>query len=146
MSKSKHDKRVYVIGSLRSETVPIIAERLRRAGFYVFDDWYAAGPEADDYWQRYEKYRGHSYKQALRGSAARHVFEYDKANLDACDAAVLVLPAGKSAHLEAGYMVGRGKQVIIQLDGEPERFDVMYRFASAVTMSTRETIEVLTCK
>ena len=40
--------RLYVIGSLRNPAVPQVAKRLREAGFLVFDDWYAAGPEADD--------------------------------------------------------------------------------------------------
>lgn len=135
--------RVYVIGSLRGLNVPAVSAELRAAGFYVFDDWYAAGPEADDYWQKYEKARGRTYAEALQGSAATHVFEYDKANLDSCDAAVLVMPAGKSGHLEAGYMAGKGKRVIIQMEGEPERFDVMYRFASAVTYNVEQTIKAL---
>ena len=39
----------------------------------VFDDWYAAGPEADDYWKSYEINRGRDYIDALSGRAARHV-------------------------------------------------------------------------
>ena len=55
-------KKVYIIGSLRNEKVPTVANALREEGYEVWDDWYAAGPEADDYWQKYEKGRGHSYK------------------------------------------------------------------------------------
>lgn len=137
--------KVYVIGSLRSERVPAVSVALRAKGFRVFDDWYAAGPEADDWWQKYEKARGRNYPEALAGSAAKHVFEYDKANLDAADAAVMVMPAGKSAHLELGYMVGRGKPAFILLDGEPERFDVMYRFATAVCLDVPSLVTAL-CK
>ena len=54
---------IYVIGSLRNEQVPNIANKLRKAGHEVFDDWYAAGPEADDYWQTYEKGKGHVYHE-----------------------------------------------------------------------------------
>lgn len=123
---------VYLIGSLRNERVPLVAAQLREAGFDVFDDWYAAGPEADDYWQRYENGRGRSYNEALRGHAARHVFEYDKTHLDRCDSAVLMLPAGKSGHLELGYFIGTGKPGFILLDKEPDRYDVMYAFADSV--------------
>jgi nucleoside 2-deoxyribosyltransferase len=43
------------------------------------------------------------------------------------DACVLVMPCGRSAHLEAGYFVGAGKPLYILLsDGEPE---LMYRMA-----------------
>jgi hypothetical protein len=123
---------VYLIGSLRNPRVPEIAAGLRKLGVHVFDDWYAAGPEADDYWQKYEQGRGRDYKAALEGFAARHVFNYDKDHLDSADAAILVLPAGKSSHLELGYVLGQGKPGWILLDGEPERFDVMYKFASGV--------------
>jgi len=136
-------KFIYLIGSLRNEKVPQIANRLRAEGHDVFDDWYAAGPEADDYWMAYEKQRGHNFKYALLNYAARHVFDFDKEHLDRCGVGVLVLPAGKSGHLELGYMIGQGKKCYILLDGEPERFDVMYRFATAVFTRMEDLIECL---
>jgi nucleoside 2-deoxyribosyltransferase len=136
-------KKVYLIGSLRNPAVPELAASLRDEGYEVFDDWFAAGPEADDWWQKYEKARGHNYEQALAGHAANHVFQYDKSHLDSSDAAVLVLPAGKSGHLEFGYMIGRGKPGFILLDKEPERFDVMYRFATGVVSSEDALIVAL---
>jgi nucleoside 2-deoxyribosyltransferase len=103
----------------------------------------AAGPEADDYWQKYEQQRGHTFTQALAGNAARHVFNYDRRHLDASDAAVLMLPAGKSGHLEFGYMIGQKKPGFILLNGEPERWDVMYGFADGVYTNERELTEAL---
>lgn len=125
-------KSIYVIGSLRNPDIPTLASKLRVCGFNAFDDWYAAGPKADDHWQAYEKAKGHTFEQALAGYAARNVFNYDKSHLDRCDAAVLVMPAGKSGHLELGYFIGRGKPGYILMDKEPERYDVMYGFATAV--------------
>jgi nucleoside 2-deoxyribosyltransferase len=121
---------IYLIGSLRNEQVPRVAAKLRCAGYEVFDDWYAAGPRADDHWQEYEDQRGHTYDQALAGYAARHVFEFDKAHLERCDMGVLLMPAGKSGHLELGYMAGLGKRTFIYMDKQPERYDVMYQFAT----------------
>lgn len=132
---------IYVIGSLRNEAIPEVSESLRALGLDVFDDWFAAGPEADDYWKKYELGRGHLYKEALRGHAARHVFEFDKHHLDRCDAALLVLPAGKSGHLELGYVAGSGKPAYILLDGEDSRFDVMYQFATEVFVTKEEMFE-----
>lgn len=123
---------IYLIGSLRNPKVPLVANTLREAtGVEVFDDWYAAGPEADDYWQRYEQGRGHTFAQALRGHAAQNVFAFDKRHLERATTAVLVAPAGKSGHLELGIHLGKGKPGYILLDGEPERWDVMYQFAVA---------------
>lgn len=121
---------IYVIGSLRGPRVPEVANQLRVAGHEVFDDWYAAGPEADDYWQKYEENRGHNYREALDGYAARNVFAFDKKHLDRNEIAVLVLPAGKSGHLELGYFIGSGKPGYILFDDDVEncRWDVMYQF------------------
>lgn len=134
---------IYLIGSLRNPEVPKIASVLRQHGHDVFDDWYAAGPEADDYWRKYEKERGNTYKQALSGYAANHVWEYDHHHLDRCDVALLQLPAGKSGHLELGYAIGKGKHGIILLDAEYDRWDVMYRFAADVCENLDEVLEAL---
>lgn len=121
---------IYLVGSLRNPQVPIVAEALRQPGLEVFDDWYAAGPEADDCWRDYEKFRGHNYMQALKNWAAVDVFEFDKRHLDRSDGGVLLMPAGKSGHLELGYLRGQEKPTFILFDEEPERFDVMHQFAS----------------
>lgn len=123
---------IYLIGSLRNPRIPYVADEMRGAGLEVFDDWHAAGPDADDAWQRYEQQRGRSYTEALDGAHARNVFDFDRFHLSQSYAAVLVAPAGKSAHLELGWMLGQGKRGYVLLDGEPERFDVMYRFATGV--------------
>lgn len=121
-----------MVGSLRNPEIPVIAEGLRELGLEVFDDWFAAGPEADDYWKQYEEARGSTYAEALEGYSARHVFEFDKKHLDAADAVVMVLPAGRSGHLELGYALGQGKPGFILLSPDNERWDVMYLFATAV--------------
>lgn len=134
---------IYLIGSLRNPRVTEIAKLLREQGHEVFDDWMAAGPEADDYWMRYEQARGHDFKTALAGYAGQHVYTYDKYHLDRCGVGVLVLPAGKSGHLELGYLIGQGKPGYILLEGEPERFDVMYNFASGVYTKLEDLLAVL---
>ncbi len=135
--------KIYVIGSLRNPEVPKIANILRsETGLEVFDDWYAAGPEADDKWKEYEQQKGLTYLQALRGFAARNVFQFDKRHLDEANAVILVLPAGKSGHLELGYCAGRGKRTYILLD-TPDRWDVMYQFADVVTDKLDEIIKDL---
>jgi hypothetical protein len=109
---------IYLIGSLRNPDVPKVAASLRAAGIEVFDDWYAAGYEADDMWKEYEQERGRGYLEALEGHAANHVFSFDKCHLDRADAGVLVAPAGKSGHLELGYLIGRGTARLLPL-GRP---------------------------
>jgi hypothetical protein len=137
-------RKVYIIGSLRNTDIPKVAIALREQGYDAFDAWYSAGPEADDYWRDHETLKGSTYAEALAGDAAQHVFNFDKTHLDACDIAVLVYPAGKSAHLELGYCVGRGKKTVVFMQEEPERYDVMLNFADKVVIgSVRDLIDAL---
>lgn len=138
-------RKLYLIGSLRNPRVQEIAAEFRKLlpTWEVFDDWQAAGPEADDYWRDYEKAKGHDFAKALEGYAAKHVYEFDKHHLDTSDAAILILPAGKSGHLELGYMVDKGKYTAIMLDDDPDRFDVMYSFVDKVTRSVADIVEDL---
>ena len=141
----KHEKTLYLIGSLRNEQVPHLAKELRDVmpDFEIFDDWFSPGPEADDYWRNFEKVRGSTYKEALDNWAAKHVFEFDKYHIDRSQIGVLYMPAGKSGHLELGYMLGAGKLGYILFDEEPERWDVMYQFATDVFFSKEELFEEL---
>jgi hypothetical protein len=119
---------IYLIGSLRNPRVPVLANQLRIAGFDVFDDWFAAGPEADDHWRDYEKQRGRSFKEALKGYPARHVFSFDYTHLQRARAAVLLAPAGKSGHLELGWILGQNKPGFYFVDNSVDRWDVMLQF------------------
>jgi hypothetical protein len=120
---------LYLIGSLRNPEVPAIAQAIEHVfGCEVFASWFAAGPGADDAWRDYERARGNTFEEALRGHAATHVFAFDEEHLTRADAGLLILPAGKSAHLEAGIMIGERKPVWILRD-DPERWDIMYQFA-----------------
>lgn len=134
---------IYLIGSLRNPEIPKLANRLRGHGYDVFDDWFAAGPEADDYWQRYEQTRGRSYESALKGLAAENVYRFDYKHLVRAHVVVLVMSAGKSGHLEFGWACGQGKPSYILFDKEPERWDVMYQFATGVYFSEQALLEAL---
>lgn len=133
------DHLIYLVGSLRNPQIPIIAAKLRAAGHDVFDDWFAAGPEADDKWRDYEKQRGRSYIEALEGHAANHVFWFDHEHLERADTVVLVAPAGKSGHLEFGWSLGKGKKGYYLLD-DPERWDCMLKFATKVMLSVDDLL------
>lgn len=140
MSKRK----VYLIGSLRNPNIVALGERLRDAmpDVQVFDDWLCAGPHADDAWRDHEKALGHSYLEAIERPAAKHVFAFDKFHLLDSTAVVLVAPAGKSAHLELGWALGQGKPGFILMDN-PERWDVMYQFATGVTDKEDQLVTML---
>ena len=135
---------VYLIGSLRNQEIPKLARRLREVlNVEVFDDWFSPGPKADDFWRDYEHVRGSSYKQALNNYAGKHVFEFDKFHIDRLPIVVMAMPAGKSGHLELGYKLGKGGLGYIFFDEEPERWDVMYQFATNIFFNEDELVAEL---
>ena len=134
---------IYLIGSLRNPTVPLIANRLRTEGFDVFSSWFCAGENADDRWQEHEQGRGLTYIEALKDYAAQQVFHFDKTHLDRADIVILAYKGGRSAHLELGYALGQGKRGYILLDEEPERWDVMLNFATGVFINIEDLIDTL---
>lgn len=140
-------KKVYIIGSLRNPDVPFVAEKLREDGHLVFDDWFAAGERADDAWKAYEEGKGNTLPQALLAPAAKHVMEFDKRWLTWADTVILLMPAGKSGHLELGWSLGRGKEGHVLFPGGiADRWDVMYGLANGVWTNLDELREELKCK
>ena len=136
---------VYLIGSLRNPKIPQVANILREAGHDVFDDWFSPGPNCDDEWKTYEQLRGRSYLEALKGYHAEHQFDFDLHHIRRVEAGVLVAPAGRSAHMELGYMIGRGQKGYILLEGEldPSRWDLMYKFAHGIFLNVEDLLEVI---
>lgn len=134
---------IYLIGSLRNSNVPKIGDELRSAGFEVFDEWHSAGEIADDSFRDYCNGRGLTYKQALKTYAAKHIFEFDRKHISRADIVVLVMPAGKSGHLELGWALGQGKYGYVMFEEIPERYDQMYQFANDIFLSKEEMIDEL---
>lgn len=136
---------IYLVASLRNEKIPSIANALRKAGHSVFDDWHSGGPDADDAWKRYEGIRNRTYAEAIRGHHATHIFEFDMKHIKEADVGILVLPAGRSAHLELGLMIGRGQRGYVLFDEElaRDRWDIMYKIAHGIFFDLDKLMEVL---
>lgn len=133
------DMKIYVASSWRNEHQPRIVKQLRRvfgpANVYDFRNpapgvpgfkWSAIDPQ----WE----HRNPSPQVFIAGlfhPAAEAGFKMDFDAMQAADVCVLVLPAGRSACLEAGWMKGAGKRlVILTREGEPP--DLMFKMADAI--------------
>jgi len=136
-------KTIYLAGALKNWEIVTLAVELEKLGFEVFADWMTPGPEADSFLLEYAKLRGWSYKQTLASHAATNTFDFDKKHIDASDIVVMVMPAGKSAHLEIGYARGKDKPGYILFDKEPERVDIMYKFATDIFFNKVDLIHEL---
>lgn len=126
--------RVYVASSWRNTRQPAVVAALRAAGHAVYDFRHPAPGNEGFQWSAidpaWRAWTPEAFLAALEHPLAVDGFALDWAALTACDACVLVLPCGRSAHLELGVAAGAGKRTVILLaDGEPE---LMYRLADAV--------------
>lgn len=109
--------KVYVASSWRNLHQPRVVVALRAAGHHVYDfrnphpdEVGFAWSQVDESWQSWSLA---DYRRALRHNIARRGFQRDLDALEWCDACVLVLPSGASAHLEAGWCAGRSKPVVV---------------------------------
>lgn len=119
-------RRVYVASSWRNEHQQGIVADLREAGHLVYDFRNPAPGNTGFSWSEIDREwlswgPGEFAERVTLHPIAQRAFFHDKAALDWCDTCVLVLPCGRSAHLEAGYAAGQGKRVIWWL--HPDRFE-----------------------
>ena len=91
-----------------------------------------------------ENYKSMDAISILKNSKVQKSFHEDKKWLDWADVCLLILPAGRSAHLEAGYAKGKGKLLIIwQNEYTKGEFDVMYGLTDLITEDCNEIINLL---
>ena len=62
-------------------------------------------------YQHGDKISAHDWRALLRHPIAQAGFASDLAGMNWCDVGVLLHPCGRSAHLEVGWLAGRGKKV-----------------------------------
>ena len=60
----------------------------------------------------------------------RKAFEEDKKFINWADTLIMLMPCGRSSHLEAGYAAGLGKRVYIIGGFNKGEFETMYGFAN----------------
>lgn len=138
-------RRIYVASSWRNAFQPVVVEALREAGHEVYDfrnpphgrggfAWSAIDPA----WQNWTT---EAYRDALDDPIAEAGFNSDWEGMEWADTGVLLMPCGRSAHIEAGYFVGAKKPLFILLsDGEPE---LMYKMATEVVLDLDELLSTL---
>ena len=78
----------------------------------------------------------------LKHPIAEEGFYLDFSAMEWADACVLVLPAGRSANIEAGWFVGAGKLLIVYIP-EPIEPDLMYKMADKIVTTEKELINAL---
>ena len=108
---------IYVASSWRNAFQPDVVACLRHAGHFVYDfrrpAWDDSGfqwSEIDSDWQ---EWGFEEYQIGLTHDLAQRGFKNDIDAMEKSEVCVLVLPCGRSAHLELGWFVGRGRKTCI---------------------------------
>jgi hypothetical protein len=135
--------KIYVASSWRNGNQPNVVKALRLAKHEVYDfknpkpgDNGFHWSEIDQHWQTWTP---ETYKLALAHPVAERGFGNDWSAMVWADIGVLVLPSGRSAHIEAGYFVGAGKRLVILLaPGEPE---LMYKMTPHICTTMEQVLE-----
>jgi hypothetical protein len=106
--------KLYVASSWKNNYYDALIRYLVRHGYEVYDfkadaaafNWRDLDPD----WQNWTPER---FREVLKTPEAQRGFLADSNAMEWAEAGLLVLPAGRSAHLEAGWLMGRDKPVII---------------------------------
>ena len=136
--------RIYVASSWRNSQQPAVVQALQQAGHEVYDfrnpfncvpgfSWSEIDPE----WQGWSAVE---YRQLLTTHPiAARGFVSDLRGMQWADTCVLLLPCGRSAHLEAGWFCGQGKRCLI-LTRDGEEPELMQLLATDICISLDEVI------
>lgn len=130
-------RRIYIASSWKNkDRVRALATKLRSLGHEVFDftDPDNRAKELDHWNCPADKWDGPlletmEYKQFLTFEKSQRIFSADVGGLHWADTIVLLLPSGRSSHIEAGFAAGSGKDLFIFGDLPLGEFDPMYHFA-----------------
>ena len=144
--------RIYVASSWRNPYQAQTVKALRALGHEVYDfksdaPGYFGGPQPTAFswsemsadWQAWgpAEYRN----ELLTHPRAASGYLGDLRGMEWADTCLMLLPCGRSAHIEAGYMKGRGKRLIIMYaDQCREGFepDLMYLLADNIIIGEAE--------
>jgi hypothetical protein len=153
---------VYLASSWRNELQPGVLMKLReKHAVYDFrnpdDPWDAAWTgdnsggfrwsEIDPQWGDWTPW---AYRMALTTDIAERGFANDWDAMQRADIGVLLLPSGRSAHIEAGYFIGHPeKRLYIIVPDELEAGagwepELMYKLADGVFGSVHDLLREVT--
>lgn len=134
--------KIYVASSWRNNSQPDVVEILRELNHEVYDFKNPDGgtgfswSEIDENWKDWS---AKEYVDALDHPRAEKGFKSDFDAMKWADCCVMVLPCGRSANTEAGWMKGAGKEVYV-LQVSKEEPELMYKLYDGIFTSMTEFI------
>ena len=127
--------KIYVASSWRNAWQPEVVAMLRNLGHEVYDFRNPPNGSGGFAWsdvdKQWESWTTEQYREALNHPIAEKGFNSDFDGMKWADCCVMVLPCGRSANTEAGWMAGAGKTVFVYspVKQEPE---LMYKIYDGI--------------
>lgn len=138
--------RIYLASSWRNPYQPTLVAQLRSSGHQVYDfrnPPHSTGFKWSDIGLDAKECTAEQYRHALlTHPRAAQGFNADFSAMRWADTCVLLLPSGRSAHLELGWMAGAGKRTLI-LTRDGEEPELMALLADQICISVDELIGAL---
>lgn len=139
--------KIYVASSWRNPHQQAVVYELRIRGHEVYDFRHPSGDPGFQ-WTQIEKdwqnWTMEEYRSELDDAYAQFGLNRDFDAMKAADVCVLLLPCGRSAHLEAGWMKGAGKKVIALIyPGERIEPELMYGILDGIALSMPELFDMV---
>ena len=138
--------KIYVASSWRNQYYSDVVNRLRETGHEVYDFRNPPQGTGGFHWSDvdadYMNWNVTQYREGLKSPKAQQQFANDIEALTWADTCLLVLPCGRSAHTEAGWLAGKGKRTIVYIP-EMQEAELMYMLFDLVTDSLDEVISFL---
>lgn len=127
-------KSLYVASSWKNIYQVAVVTAARTAGIETYDfkdadgfHWSEVDPEYKEHFGQFPH-----YMDMLNHNRAHEGFKRDFDAMVNSEACVLVLPAGRSANLEAGWFIGQEKPCAVYMP-EYDEPDLMYKMADFIT-------------
>lgn len=109
--------KLYIASSWRNIYQPEVVRISREIGFEVYDFRNPAPGQHGFSWREidpeWQQWTFEQYRDAMSHPVSEAGFKLDMDALRECDACLLVMPCGRSAHLELGYAIGAGKRTAV---------------------------------
>ena len=137
--------KIYIASSWRNQIQPVAVTYLQSNGFEVYDFKNPSDKDKGFHWSeidpQWQAWSPEKYIESLNHPLAENGFKKDWEAMVWAEACLLLMPCGRSAHLEAGYFVGAKKPLVIMVDnGEPE---LMYKMADKIVVDLEGAVSSL---
>lgn len=147
---------IYLASSWRNSTQPTVVRELRYHGYAVYDfrnpseGWtkkYPGNEESGFHWSSidpgWESWSPWYFVQALEAPQAVKGYLNDFNAIEQAEVGVLLLPSGRSAHIEAGYFAGHPDKSLHILVPELPEPELMYRMADGIHLTIESLVAAL---